>query len=62
MVSETLARSQLMRALAGRSSRCFTDPAAAEAWLLRDEDAEAETVVPFPWAPVELPYRRAGGC
>jgi hypothetical protein len=39
VVSPTLARSQLMRALAGRDSRCFTDPAEAEAWLLAGEPA-----------------------
>lgn len=38
VVRPTLARSQLMRALAGRDSRCFTDPAAAEAWLFAEED------------------------
>jgi hypothetical protein len=38
VASPTLARSQLMRALAGRDSRCFADPAAAEAWLLTEED------------------------
>jgi len=34
VVSSTLARSQLGRALGGRDARCFEDPAAAEAWLL----------------------------
>jgi hypothetical protein len=37
VVGPTLVRSQLMRALAGRDSsetRCFADPAEAEAWLL----------------------------
>ena len=36
VVGPTLARAQLLRALAGRSARCFTDPAAAEAWLFSD--------------------------
>jgi hypothetical protein len=54
VVSPTLARSQLMRALAGRYSRCFDDPWAAEAWLLedgaeanRDADADSGIVLPF---------------
>jgi hypothetical protein len=34
VVSPTLARSQVMRALASRAGRCFADPATAEAWLL----------------------------
>jgi hypothetical protein len=35
VAGQTLARSQLMRALAGRDGvRCFEDPAEAEAWLL----------------------------
>ncbi len=32
----TLARSQLLRACAGRDARCFEDPESAEAWLLED--------------------------
>jgi len=40
IVRTTLARSQVLRALASRNARCFTDPAAAEAWLLT-EDMEA---------------------
>jgi hypothetical protein len=52
VVSATLARSQLMRALAGRDSRCFDDPLAAQIWLLEDRweakaDADAGTVLPF---------------
>jgi hypothetical protein len=42
LVGPTLVRSQLMRALAGRDSRhtrCFTDPAEAEAWLLEEDRA-----------------------
>lgn len=42
LVGPTLVRSQLMRALAGRDSRrtrCFTDHAEAEAWLMEDDDA-----------------------
>ncbi|MET0307559.1 MAG: hypothetical protein ABW023_02530 [Sphingomonas sp.] len=34
IVSSTLARSQLGRALGGRDARCFEDPAEAERWLL----------------------------
>ncbi|HEX4695047.1 hypothetical protein [Sphingomonas sp.] len=42
VVSRTLARSQLMRALDTRSARCFEDAATAEKWLLTpDADAEA---------------------
>ncbi|HEY1606529.1 MAG TPA: hypothetical protein VGF77_13130 [Allosphingosinicella sp.] len=33
----TLARNQLLRALAGRDARCFDDPITAEAWLLRED-------------------------
>jgi hypothetical protein len=39
VVGPTLVLSQLMRALAGRdcrNTRCFADPAEAEAWLLED--------------------------
>lgn len=42
VVGPTLARSQLMRALAGRDSRCFTEIEAAEAWLFAGEDATQE--------------------
>jgi hypothetical protein len=41
VVGPTLVRSQLMRALASRDSRCFADVAAAEAWLLAEEGADA---------------------
>ena len=34
VVDRTLARSQLMRALNGRSAKCFEDLVAAERWLL----------------------------
>ena len=34
VVSPTLARTQLMRALANRDARCFGDPWKAEVWLL----------------------------
>lgn len=44
----TLARGQVMRALAGREARCFEDHAAAEAWLI-DGDLEV------------APLRRTGG-
>lgn len=45
LVGPTLVRSQLMRALAGRDSRhtrCFTDVAEAEAWLLAEDGAVLE--------------------
>jgi len=38
IVSSTLARSQLGRALAGRDARCFEDPEAAERWLLSGKE------------------------
>lgn len=42
IVSSTLARSQLGRALGGRDARCFEDPAEAERWVFaRGNDAEA---------------------
>lgn len=46
VASQTLARSQLMRALDGRDARCFDSVEEAEAWLF----AEAEEV--------EAPLRR----
>lgn len=36
VTAPTLARAQLVRALAGRQARLFQDPAEAEAWLLAD--------------------------
>lgn len=39
VVAPTLVRSQLLRALAGRDSRCFADRAEAEAWLLEEDEA-----------------------
>jgi hypothetical protein len=45
LVGPTLVRTQLMRALAGRDSRhtrCFTDHAEAETWLLEEDDAVLE--------------------
>ena len=43
IVSSTLARSQLGRALGGRDARCFEDAEAAERWLLagREESRAA---------------------
>jgi hypothetical protein len=38
IVSSTLARSQLGRALANRHAQCFEDPAEAERWLLSGKD------------------------
>jgi hypothetical protein len=37
VVRPSVARSQVIRALASREARCFTDPAAAEAWLFAEE-------------------------
>ena len=36
VVGPTLARTQLIRAIAGRDARCFDDAWAAEAWLQLD--------------------------
>lgn len=47
LVGPTLARSQVLRALASRHARCFTDPTAAEAWLFAEDEESA-------------PLRRAG--
>ncbi|MEO5938266.1 MAG: hypothetical protein ABIQ43_04575 [Sphingomonas sp.] len=41
VVSRTLARSQLMRALDARTARCFEDATQAEAWLLTADDEAA---------------------
>lgn len=41
IVSSTLARSQLGRALGGRDARCFEDAAEAERWLLSGSEAQA---------------------
>lgn len=46
VVAPTLVRSQLMRALAGRDSRCFDEPAEAEAWLLEEDKAVGEAILP----------------
>lgn len=43
LVTPTLVRSQLIRVLAGRTGRLFTDAAEAEAWLL---EAPAEIAEP----------------
>ena len=40
--SQTLARSQLMRALDGREARCFETIEEAEAWLFAEEPEEIE--------------------
>lgn len=39
VVSRTLARSQLVRALNGRQARCFENRADAEAWLFAPEES-----------------------
>jgi hypothetical protein len=41
VVSPTLARTQLVRAIAGRDARCFEDSWAAEAWLFYGDGARA---------------------
>jgi hypothetical protein len=41
IVSRTLARSQVMRALNGRHARCFENRAEAEAWLFAPEETAA---------------------
>ena len=46
VVGPSLARNQLMRAAANRDVRCFSDPVAAEAWLLEAADVER----PLRWA------------
>ena len=40
IVGPNWARTQVLRALADRAGKCFTDPAAAEAWLLAEDDCE----------------------
>ena len=40
VAAQTLARSQLMRALDGREARCFDSVGEAEAWLLAEEADE----------------------
>src|SRR5690349_372281 len=40
VASQTLARSQLMRALDGREARCFDSVEEAEAWLLAADEEE----------------------
>ena len=42
VAGQTLARSQLMRALDGREARCFSDPDEAEAWLFAGEAEEIQ--------------------
>ncbi len=46
VAAPTLARGQLMRALAGRDARCFEQVEDAEAWLFAEE-VEAEPVRRF---------------
>jgi enoyl-CoA hydratase/carnithine racemase len=60
VVASTHVRSQLMRALVGRDSRCFADPAEAEAWLLEEDIAGREAVLPPPVGveQVAVPPRR----
>ena len=41
VVGPNLARTQVLRALANRAGRCFTDPAEAEAWLLAGDSEQA---------------------
>lgn len=42
VASQTLARSQLMRALDGREARCFDNVEEAEAWLFAEEAEEVQ--------------------
>ncbi len=37
VASQTVVRSQVLRALANREARCFTDSATAEAWLFESD-------------------------
>ena len=39
LIAPTLVRGQLLRALAGRDARCFTDPGLATTWLLEEDEA-----------------------
>ncbi len=41
VVASTLARTQLQRAIGSRYAQCFTDPDAAERWVLTGDDAES---------------------
>ena len=62
LVGPTLVRSQLMRALAGRDSRhtrCFTDQAKAEAWLLEEDDAALVAASRYRSSRIEAPTIRA---
>jgi hypothetical protein len=61
VVGPTLVRSQLMRALAGRDARCFADPAAAEAWLLEEDDISREVRSRRRSAPNKAPLLRSVG-
>ena len=40
IVAPNWARTQVLRALADRDAKCFTDPEAAEAWLLAEDSCE----------------------
>lgn len=40
VVAQSLARLQLLRAIANRGARCFTSIEDAEAWLLADDDGD----------------------
>jgi len=62
LVGPTLVRSQLMRALAGRDprhTRCFTDHAKAEAWLLEEDAAALEAASRCRSSRKQGPTRRA---
>ena len=48
VVAPYLARTQVLRALTNRAGKCFTDPVAAEEWLLAEDQEIA-------------PLRRAAG-
>jgi hypothetical protein len=62
VVVPTLVRSQLMRALAGRDSRCFLDPAEAEAWLFEEDEAVRRPASWREWDEgVVVPFRQRHG-
>lgn len=61
VVAPTLVHGQLLRALAGRDSRhtrCYTDYAAAQAWLLQNDEA-ARAAIPGADPGVQMPIQRA---
>jgi hypothetical protein len=61
VVSATLVRNQLVRALAGRDSRCFDDMTQAEAWLLEEDDITRQARFRREAARDKAPYLRSIG-